>query len=242
MFKSRPLLERYRLAREFGFKLVEVPFCFSESADALREAADSNGLQHVLINAKLDEQIGGLACRGDRREQFRDYLELSVDYAKKLGCSIVHVMAGDGDPAKDEETFVENIRLAGRQLAEHNILCVIEPLNSHSFPNYFLRSFEQAQRIVTKLDEPNVKILFDVFHCQLLHGQLTHWLTTLAPLIGHIQVSQPPNRNEPNTPGEVNFDYFFQLLRDTRPDLLIGAEYFETKENADWVQQYGLSF
>ncbi|KAI6213240.1 putative hydroxypyruvate isomerase [Aphelenchoides besseyi] len=242
MFKGVPLLERYGLAKKFGFKLVELPFGYSESAQALKKAADDCDLQHVLINAKIDSKIGGLACRNELRDKFNEYLDISLEYAQVLNCKIVHVMAGDGNPTTDEEIYVENLRSACRKMAKHDILCVIEPLNSHNFPNYFLRSYDQAKSIVNQLNEPNLKILFDVYHCQLICGQITHQLTSLAPWIGHIQVSQPPQRNEPSTEGEVNFDYFFNLLRKLKIDSYIGAEYFESTDNANWVRDYKLSF
>lgn len=81
-----------------------------------------------------------------------------------------------------------------------------------------------------------------MYHAQLICGQITHTLKTLHPLIGHIQVSQPPGRHEPDSAGEVNFGYFFNLLKELNPDWYIGAEYLEAMDNADWVQKYGLSF
>lgn len=132
MFKSKPLLERYSLAKKLGFKLIELPFGFSESAEALKKAADENGLQHILINAKNHETLGGLACRKEHLNEFRENMDTTLSYAKTLGCQMcdlfevysfntsdfrVHVMAGDGN-ANDEPTFVENIKYASKLLAE----------------------------------------------------------------------------------------------------------------------------
>lgn len=133
---------------------------------------------------------------------------------------------------------------------------MIEPLNQHDFPHYFLNSYEQARRIIETSGEPNLKILYvitvephdlnhfiwqDVYHAQLICGQISHTLKTLHPLIGHIQVSQPPGRHEPDTDGELDFKYIFELLK-LNPKWYIGAEYTETADNVDWVQKYGLSF
>lgn len=84
MFKSSPLLERYALAKRFGFRLVELPFGYTESAEALKKAADDNGLQHILINAKNDDKLGGLACRKEHLDKFRENIDLTLSYAKCL--------------------------------------------------------------------------------------------------------------------------------------------------------------
>jgi len=173
--------------------------------------------------------------------EFKRNIQITLDYASILGCSIVHVMAGNGS-AEDESTYIQNLKYACRLFAERNILCVIEPLNRQDFPLYLLNSYDQAKRIVEQADEPNLKILYDVYHAQLICGQITHTLKTLHSFIGHIQVSQPPGRHEPNSNGELNFDYVFQLLNELNPDWYIGAEYTETMDNADWVTKYGLSF
>lgn len=88
MFKSKPLLERYKFAKEYGFKLVELPFAYTESAKALREAADQNGLQHILINTKNDEKLGALTCRKGHEVQFKENIQTSLEYASILGCKM----------------------------------------------------------------------------------------------------------------------------------------------------------
>jgi hydroxypyruvate isomerase len=88
MFKSVPLLERYKLAKKCGFKLVELPFAYTESANALKKAADENGLQHILINTKNDENLGGLTCRKGYEDKFKENIQTTLEYADILGCSM----------------------------------------------------------------------------------------------------------------------------------------------------------
>ncbi|CAD5232317.1 unnamed protein product [Bursaphelenchus xylophilus] len=252
MFKDIPLLERYGKAAKMGFKLVELPFGYTEKPEDLKAAADQNNLHHVLINAKNDDNKGklGLAAVKGEEDLFKQCIGETIRYAEVLGVKVVHVMAGDGDPIKDLDTYKVNIRYAARELAKKGFLCVIEPINPHFRSTYFLNSFDQAKNIIEELKEPNLKLLFDVFHCQLICGQITFQINRLQDIIvlnydlffGHIQVSQPPHRNEPDTDGELNYEYVFRVLKALGKDWIIGGEYFNVKDNADWVKKYGLEF
>ncbi|CAD5223742.1 unnamed protein product [Bursaphelenchus okinawaensis] len=244
MFKDIPLLERYSKAAQMGFKLVELPFGFTEKPEDLKAAADKHNLNHILINAKNDDDKGklGLAAVKGAEELFKVNMTETIRYADILGVKVVHVMAGDGDPVKDLDTYKNNIQYAARELAKKGILCVIEPINKHFRSTYFLNSFDQAKNIIEDLKEPNLKLLFDVFHCQLICGQITYQLNRLQGIIGHIQVSQPPNRNEPDTDGELDYGYIFNVINGFERDWVIGGEYFNVRDNADWVKKFGLEF
>ncbi|CAJ0941837.1 unnamed protein product, partial [Mesorhabditis belari] len=246
LFTEVELLERYEKAAAAGFKAVEVSLPYGETAENLKKAAQKHSLQHVLINAPPGEAstgAKGLAAICEEREIFRESLEKAVKYSKILECSRIHVMAGLGDSKcpHAHDIYRENIRYACQRFEQDGLTCLIEPINSYTIPGYFLNSYDQALSIINEVSASNLKILFDVFHAQQICGQLSALIQRLNQNIGHIQIAQVPSRLSPDTPGEIDYNYLFSLLKNTVDDRFIGCEY---KDGAkfDWVQRYGLKF
>nr|XP_008164971.2 putative hydroxypyruvate isomerase [Chrysemys picta bellii] len=141
-----------------------------------------------------------------------------------------------------ETTFVENLRYAADILAQEDMTGLLEPMNSRiTDPRYFLTTPHQAAAILEKVGRPNLRLQLDIFHCQIMDGNLTQNLKTYFPLIGHIQVGQVPGRHEPDSPGEVNFPYLFQLLESLGYEGYVGCEYTpqgDTLEGLGWLHAY----
>uniref|UniRef100_A0A452J1C7 Xylose isomerase-like TIM barrel domain-containing protein n=1 Tax=Gopherus agassizii TaxID=38772 RepID=A0A452J1C7_9SAUR len=165
---------------------------------------------------------------------FREGLALAVKYAKTLGCPRIHLMAGRlpagtkqaAMALEMEATFIENLRYAADILAQEDMTGLLEPMNSRiTDPRYFLTTPHQAAAILEKVGRPNLRLQLDIFHCQIMDGNLTRNLEMYFPLIGHIQVGQVPGRHEPDSPGEVNFPYLFQLLESLGYEGYVGCEY-----------------
>uniref|UniRef100_A0A674JVQ1 Hydroxypyruvate isomerase (putative) n=1 Tax=Terrapene triunguis TaxID=2587831 RepID=A0A674JVQ1_9SAUR len=165
---------------------------------------------------------------------FREGLALAVKYAKVLGCPRIHLMAGRVPVGTEratmalemETTFVENLRYAADILAQEDMMGLLEPMNSRiTDPRCFLTTPHQAAAILEKVGRPNLRLQLDIFHCQIMDGNLTQNLKMYFPLIGHIQIGQVPGRHEPDSPGEVNFPYLFQLLESLGYEGYVGCEY-----------------
>ncbi|CAJ0564619.1 unnamed protein product, partial [Mesorhabditis spiculigera] len=137
-----------------------------------------------------------------------------------------------------------NFKSAAELAAEEDILCLIEPINSYTIPGYFLNNYNQAVQVLEDLGKkPNLKLMFDVFHAQQICGQLTATVRQLRHYIGHIQIAQVPARGPPDSPGEIDYHYVFQMLKDEVNHLSnIGCEYNYNGENFDWVSGLGLEF
>ncbi|XP_017543187.1 putative hydroxypyruvate isomerase isoform X2 [Pygocentrus nattereri] len=162
----------------------------------------------------------------------------------------IHVMAGrvpaglqrSATSMEMEATFVQNLRYAADVLAKEGILGLIEPINTRvTDPQYFLDSPHQAAEILQKVDRPNIKLQMDVYHWQIMDGNLTQNIQKYFPLIGHVQVAQVPDRHEPDSPGEVNFPYLFNLLEKLGYQGYVGCEYKpmgSTEAGLDWVRKY----
>ncbi|VDK60869.1 unnamed protein product [Anisakis simplex] len=139
-------------------------------------------------------------------------------------------------------TYVENIRYASQLFAKNDIICLIEPINEISIPGYFLHSYQQALEIIKEINESNLKLMFDVFHAQQICGQLTKSIVDLKSFIGHVQIAQVPERHEPDSAGEINYEYIFKILKENG-DWDIGCEYMERGESMEyfeWMKRYEL--
>ncbi|CAN8010484.1 unnamed protein product [Ixodes pacificus] len=248
MFKDGSLADRYSAALQMGFKAVECQFPYDTPLEEIRSRKKSSGLEQVLINSypgDLSKGELGFAAKPGCEGEFLRSLETTVNYAKALNCKKVHVMAGvtGGHCDKSmEETYVKNLRRAADMFEKEDIVGVIEPLCKQVKPGYFLDSYEKGTRYVAEINHKNMRLLLDVFHMQMLSGNLTNTIREIFPLVGHVQVSQAPNRQEPSAPGEINYRYIFELIEELGYRDWIGLEYFPSGSTADsitWIKDYG---
>jgi len=251
MFQELPSLQaRYAAAKKAGFQYVEFAFPYSESVDDLQKAKEAAELEQVLINAfPGDVKNGdlGFAAQPGRESEFRDKLELSISYAKALKCNRLHIMAGRVPDSADsshketmKSTFVNNLKFAAERLQKDGILALIEPINTRiSVPGYFLTTIHEGLEIIKEVDHPNLKLQFDLYHVQIMDGNLTKNIENFLPHIGHIQLAQVPDRFEPDTPGEINFPYIFSVLERVGYDGFVGLEYKpkgKTEDGLKWMR------
>lgn len=194
MFLEFPLLQRYENASKLGFKLIELPFPYTIPAKILKDEADKNGLKHVLINAPIgnvENGEKGLASNPNKIQEFYESINLAIEYATILQVKKIHIMAGlmdsEIDKEKMEKIYIKNLIFANEKLKNEGIELLIEPINSYTIPNYFLNSFDDGIRILEKINSENVKLLFDVFHIQQIHGQLTSLLKKYKNKIGKLK-------------------------------------------------------
>uniref|UniRef100_A0A8B9EVV3 Hydroxypyruvate isomerase (putative) n=1 Tax=Anser cygnoides TaxID=8845 RepID=A0A8B9EVV3_ANSCY len=184
------------------------------------------------------------------QDAFRQGLAAAVQYAREVGCPRIHLTAGRVPQGADraavagemEATFIENLRYAADILAQEDMIGLVEPINSRiTDPHYFLNTPQQAAAILEKVGRPNLKLQLDIFHCQIMDGNLSRNLETYFPLIGHIQIAQVPGRHEPDSPGELNFPYIFELLESLGYTGYVGCEYApkgDTVEGLGWLRSY----
>ncbi|GMT14621.1 hypothetical protein PFISCL1PPCAC_5918, partial [Pristionchus fissidentatus] len=248
LYTDVPLLARYERAAADGFKLVEVSLPYSEKAEDLKSAADSNGLSHILINAPAGNWSGGqrgIAALASHQIQFSKSIETSIEYAKTLQCRKVHVMAGiptDSDLSNAATVFHENIRYASEKLGEHGMECLIEPINPITIPGYHLNSYDQALSIIDRLGLSNLSIQFDLFHAAQMSAGMPTNVDNWKKRIGHVQVAQSPSRGEPDTEGMIDYGRWFEWLKSSGEDWVIGCEYTPITKSFDWVNKFGLQF
>lgn len=238
---------RFAAAAEDGFTGVECQFPYAFPAATLAQALADAGLQQVLINAPPgagDER--GLAALPGRQADFRrSFLDAALPYAQALRCPRIHVMAGlipaGLERAALQPTFIENLAWAAEQAAPLGITLLIEPLNGRDVPGYFLNRQDHAHEIVAAVGAPNLAVQMDLYHTQIVEGDLSaklqRYLDPAHPTrVGHLQVASVPARHEPDE-GELDFAHLFALIDELGWDGWVGAEYrprAATRDGLGW--------
>jgi hydroxypyruvate isomerase len=231
MFTEVPFMARFQAARAAGFRAVEYLFPYAEDKDAIAAELKAQGLTQALFNMPPgDWEAGerGLASLPGREAEFRAGVATALAYAEALGCTQLHAMAGLCQPGLSREqqqaTYVDNIRYAADQAAQKGVLVLLEPINSRDMPGYFLSTQVQAEALLAEIDRPNVKIQLDLYHCQIMEGDLTRTIDRLWGKFSHIQIASVPDRHEPDQ-GEVNYPWLFDYLDAKGYDGFLGCEY-----------------
>ena len=233
LYNELPFLDRFAAAAADGFEAVEYLFPYDHPPELLADRLGAHGLRQVLFNAPPgDWEAGerGLACQPGREAEFRQGVERALAYARALQCPRVHVMAGlrpDGlAPEALRATYVDNLRWAADAAASQGVDVLIEPINTRDIPGFFLNRQDEAHAIVEAVGRPNLKVQMDLYHCQIVEGDVAMKLRRYLPTgrVGHLQIAGVPQRHEPDT-GELNYGYLFQVIDELGFDGWLGCEY-----------------
>ena len=247
MFTEVDFLDRFAAAARAGFAGVEFHFPYAYDAAELAERLREHGLTTVLHNLPPgDWEAGerGLACLPDRVEEFREGVALGAQYARALGCERLNCLSGVRPEGADEstlrETMVENLRFAAAHLAEHGITLLIEAINSRDVPGYYLGTSAQARALIEAVGSDNLRFQYDVYHMQIMEGDLAPTIEADLELIGHVQIADNPGRHEPGT-GEINFPFLLEFLDRVGYAGWVAGEYVpsgRTEDTLGWAEPY----
>ena len=247
MFAEVDFLERFEAAARAGFRAVEYQYPYDRQPADIAAAARDARLEVVLHNMPQgDPALGerGTACLTGREQRFRDDLEQAIEYARTVRCPSLHLRAGvvpaGAERAALHATYVSNLRHAATRLAREGLRGLIEPLSDRTVANCFLRSSAQAVQVLDAVAAPNLWLQYDLFHMQLMEGNLALTIERLLPRIGHLQIADVPGRNEPGT-GEINFEFLFGHIDRLGYAGWIGCEYNplgDTREGLKWARRY----
>jgi len=248
--ESGNLLDRYDAAAKAGFKAVEFLFPYPFPVIDVVNAKKAANVEQILINAYPGDHPNdlGIAALPARQDDFPESLEKSIEYAKALDCKSLHIMSGKSLPGIIDtamgDVYKENIMYAAGCLEKHGIVGLIEPISQHVVPNYYMNSFPLALQMVKDAGSDFLKLQLDIFHLQMLEGNLTNRIKELLPYTGHIQISQVPDRHEPDSDGELNYQYILNLLEKYGYEGYIGLEYkpsTDSTKSLEWITKWGYS-
>jgi hydroxypyruvate isomerase len=249
IFQEVEFLDRFAAAAQCGFKAVEYLSPYEHPPETIAERLSRHGLVQALFNmppgnwAAGERGVGALA---GREQEFRDGVEKALVYAKATNCRLLHAMAGvlpaGGDRSAAERVYIANLRYAAERLAREGITVIIEPINNRDIPGYFLNTTTQAMSLIERVGQPNLELQLDLYHVQIMEGDLAHHIRSLAGHYPHVQIAGNPGRNEPDV-GEINYPFLFDLLDELGYSGWIGCEYRpkgETRAGLGWAKRFGI--
>ncbi|MEM7250038.1 MAG: 2-oxo-tetronate isomerase [Pseudomonadota bacterium] len=250
MFTEREFLDRFAAAASCGFTGAEYLFPYDFPAEEVAKALADAKLHNALFNfppGNWDAGERGLAGLPGRETEFAESLALGLHYAEVIGCKQLHLMYGlppDGaDRAECERLYISNLKRAAEAARAIGLTILIEPLNTRDVPGYPLLSQAQAHDIVSKVGADNVSVQFDLYHCQIMEGDVATKIKAFAGRFGHVQIAGVPERHEPDI-GEVNYAYLLDTLDASGYRGWVGCEYRpqgRTEAGLGWAAGYGIN-
>ncbi|KAA1172718.1 hydroxypyruvate isomerase [Marinobacter salinexigens] len=240
LFTEVDFLERFSRAHAAGFEGVEYLFPYDYPVAQLRQTLDDNQLTQVLFNlppGDWDAGERGIACLPDRIEEFKAGVDKAIEYARELGCTQVNCLAGLRPPTLDEDeawqTLVSNVSYAAEKLAAEGITLCLEAINSRvDMPGFMLDTSGRVLALIEEVDADNVKLQYDLYHMQIMEGDLIRSMECLKPWISHIQFADNPGRHQPGT-GEINFSNVFSAIDRMGYEGWVSAEYRPSGDTLD---------
>ena len=247
MFTEHPLLARFEKTKTAGFEGVEFQFPYDTDIDKLATAVQACGLPVTVFNhanGDLPKGGAGIAALPGAEDEFKSAIDETCRYADRIKPLNVNILAG-WPPEKFPrelclETLAENLRLAAAALADISVGTVVEAVNTRDRPGYLISSTRQAVAIVERAGHANLKIEYDLYHAQIMEGDLIPTMQEFQRYIGHIQFADTPGRHEPGT-GEINFPVVFEAIDEMGFDGYLAAEYHPAGATADslsWLEPY----
>ncbi|MGH6809607.1 MAG: 2-oxo-tetronate isomerase [Ensifer adhaerens] len=248
MFNEWPFLDRFDAAADAGFAAVEYLFPYEAAPEAIAERLARNNLQQALFNLPPGDWTAGergIAALPGRFDALKADVERALDYAAATGVGRLHLMAGLADPHDEDaiSSYRRSVAYVAGRLSEEGIDLLLEPINGRNMPGYFLNDFGAAEKLIAELGMPNLKLQFDIYHRQILHGDVVMALRRLLPITGHIQIASVPSRNEPDGE-ELNYPYLFVEIDRIGYGGFVGCEYIprgRTLDGLDWFRPFARS-
>jgi len=246
MFNEVGFLDRFKAAAETGFTAVEFLFPYDYPAGDIARELESHGLAQALFNLPPGNWAAGdrgLASIPERKDEFIRSIDVALRYAGILKAPRVHMMSGIA-PRTDPtalRAYKDNLSLACDRAGELGIGIVVEPINPRDMPGYFLNDFNFAADLIAEIDQPNLGLQFDIYHRQIIHGDVLTGLRQLMPIIGHVQIAAVPLRNEPGS-GELDDVRILNELDALGYHGFVGCEYrpaAQTKAGLSWLKSFG---
>ena len=241
LFTENEFIDRFKEAKNNGFDAIEFQFPYDIEAQTIKREIDKNNLILSIFNSPpgdFENGDRGLACLENRKDDFKKSIVKAISYAKIFQCNKIHVMAGISNKENDlnaKKVYIENLKWACDEFDKHNINLLIEPINQRNIPKYFLSSTDLAIEIINEVKRENIKLLFDIYHHQIIRGDVTKYLEKFLPYIGHIQIAGIPNRNEPDQ-SELDYQYIFKLIEKLNYNGFIGCEYNPKKDTVSGLK------
>jgi hydroxypyruvate isomerase len=245
MFNEWSFMDRFAAAADAGFTAVEYLFPYDYKPDEIAAQLQRHKLTQALFNFYPGDFAAGergLAALAGREVELDAAIAQALIYAEATGVKRLHLMAGlaKADDADAMQRYQTAVKRVAEALAAQNRELLLEPINARDMPGYFLNNVDLAADLITRSALPNLKLQFDIYHCQIIHGDVTMRLRKYMDIIGHVQVASVPSRNEPDDE-ELNYPFLFAELERLGYRGHIGCEYRprgKTLDGLKWLKPY----
>jgi hydroxypyruvate isomerase len=244
-FMGSNTVDKIARVNKLGFKAVEFWFWdheFSESGlDYKKKEIDEIAgicrelnvtISDIVVNSP-DGAIGGFLTKAEDRQKYLDRLNETIEIAHKLGCRKLITCTGNEIAGKSfQQQFdivAETLSQAAKIASKENITLVLEALNSHvDHAGYFLVSSKVGFDIIKMVNSPNLKLLYDIYHMQIMEGNHIATIQQNSSLIGHYHSAGVPGRNEIYK-GEINYPPIVDAIENSGYDGFLGLEYWPSE-------------
>ncbi|MCL2035513.1 MAG: TIM barrel protein [Oscillospiraceae bacterium] len=230
LFENVSIYDRVKLAKDAGVDAIE--FWDPTPYDMKKMA---------IATQKLDMPVAGLTMMGawDIRlnaqwSKLKSSLENTINAGKEVGCNKFIGLGGEVECKTDNQKniMIDNLKRASEICEKHNVTVIIEPLNSlYDHKGYWLDSSYIGFEIVKCVNHPNIKVLYDIYHMQIMEGNIISNIINNIDFIGHFHSAGTPGRNELNK-GELNYPYVIAAIEKAGYSGYFGFEYWPTYDNA----------
>ena len=246
LFNEHAFIDRFAAAAQAGFKGIEYMSPYEYDKAALADQLKKHDLVQVLHNLPAGDWANGergIACHPDRVGEFQDGVGKAVEYATVLGCRQLNCLAGICPEAPEDRqraAFVSNLKFAALKLKQAGIKLLIEPINTRDIPGFYLNRSSQALDIIREVGSDNLFLQYDIYHMQIMEGDLARTIEKNLAAIPHMQLADNPGRNEPGT-GEINYPFLFEHIDRIGYTGWIGCEYkpkTSTTESLGWARPF----
>lgn len=223
-FGNMPFQDAIRRVKELGFDAVETYDWKNLDMDAVRAACEESGVE-LLSMCTTEFRMTDPTFRSLWLEGLKE----SCEAAKKLGVGKLITQVGPdtgAERAVQHEAIVQTLKEAKPILDTYGVVLMLEPLNTYvNHPGYYLTSSAEAFDIVREVDHPCVKIVFDIYHQQVMEGNIISNVTNNLDCIAHLHAAGNPGRNELQY-GEINYHAIFDAIDKAGYTGACGLEYF----------------
>lgn len=248
MFTELPFLDRFEAAADAGFAGAEFLLPYEHSPEVVMDRSRAAGIEIILFNMPPGDWASGergITCLPGREDEFRRGVEKAITYARIFGARQVHAMAGivpaGADPAVCRSTLIENLRYAAEKVGAYEITLLLEAINTRDMPNFIVSTQKESHEICEAVNAANLRMQMDLYHMQVMEGDLAWKLKKYSADCGHVQIAGCPERNEPDS-GEVRYEYLLSLLDDLGYQGWVGCEYRpagKTLDGLGWMDSFG---
>ena len=231
VFRPLPFEERLDAVAQAGYRAFEFWGWQNKDLPAVLERKQALGLECAAFGA-----AGGTLMDSANHQAYWDAFSQAAEWARKLDCPSLIVTTGNSLPDVPRERQLETLRrgLEGvaRAAQAGGVTAVLEPLNTKvNHPGYFLDHGPEAFQLVQEIGSPSLCILYDIYHMQIMDGDIIQTILDHIDLIKHFHVADVPGRHEPGT-GELNYANIFRRIDETGYNRYVGLEYHPSADHA----------